>query len=85
MISRPHNNSSSDPLCPFRPPNLALLSLLITAPPIQVAGHHAMQGAMFDLLWHSDATGPELEAFAASQGIDAHALLNLPPNLGAGV
>ena len=44
-----------------------------------------MQGAMFDLLWHSDATGPELEAFAASQGIDAHALLNLPPNLGAGV
>lgn len=45
--------------------------------PLQAAGHRAMRDGIIRLLCHSNGAGPELEAFAASQGIHAAALGHL--------
>ena len=45
--------------------------------PLQVAAHRTIRAGIIKLLWYDNGAGPELEAFAVSQGVHPAALGHL--------
>ena len=65
-------------------PNNSSISACCFLATLQAGAYTAMRDSIIKRLFHGNAAGSELEAFAASQGIHPSALLMLPHKLRPG-